>query len=452
VSIQGILAFIVALSLLVVVHEFGHFIVAKLTGMRVEGFSLFFGQPIVSVRRAQEGGWRIRSFGWWWGLPNEAFQHGETEYAVRWIPFGGYVKLAGQSDVGAAETTGQPWEFASKPVLARAAVIVAGPLMNFLLAVVLFAFLDARYGVIGRIGIGPAPDMRVATVKPDSRADRLGIVPGTAWVGIDNHPITTWDEIAQIVERDSTPTLALATPKGDTVRVTLHGGLRELDTFGVQWESSPTVGSVIPLEPANEAGLRVGDRVLAVDGTPVATWTDMSRLIRRSPGKPLLLDVRRDDIVHVIEVTPSVEIATEEVEGGVRLPILAAVGTGFAQTWTVTVKVVRFIERLATRAISPKYLAGPIGIFKMTEAAAAQGPATYLVLIALLSAQLGFINLLPLAVLDGGQLVMLAFEGISGRRPTVRQQEVIQRVGMALLLGLMVMVTIIDLGRLFSSP
>ena len=448
-GIQGILAFIGALSLLVFVHELGHFLVAKWTGIRVEGFSLFFGRPIFAVRRAHEGGWRFRLLTWEWGLPEEAFAHGETEYAIRWIPFGGYVKMSGQSDFGEAEQTGQPWEFTSKSVAARAAVVFAGPLMNFILAVVIFAYLNHQYGVIGRIGIGPALDMRVASVAPGSRADSLGVLPGSLWVGVNEHPITTWEALGEVLQEDEHVVLMLARPTGDTLRIPLEPKLANLYEFGATWETGPVVGSLIPLEPAGEAGLRVGDRILSVNGEPVSTWTEMSRLIRRYPGQEVMLTIERSGARRVVGLTPAVEIASEGTEGGVRLSIGPAITTAVVQTWVVTVKIVRFFERLVTRAISPKYLAGPIGIFQMAGVAAEKGIATYFLLIANLSADLGFINLLPLALLDGGHLVFFGFEALTRKRPSPRQQGIIQQVSMVLLLALMIFVTLNDLNRLF---
>jgi len=449
VTPQGILAFIVALSTLVLVHEFGHFVVAKWAGIRVESFSIFFGRPVFAVRKAERGGWQFRSFAWRWGVPDEAFEGGETEYAIRWIPFGGYVKMAGQEDLGEAEITGQPWEFTSKPVSKRAAVIFAGPFMNFILAVVMFTWLNMHYGIVGRIGIGPAPEMRVKTVEAGSRADSLGVKPGAKWVSVNGQLLTTWEALAKELKDAEQVTIELASPSGRTLTVAVKHDLSDLYEFGVTWETDAVVGTLIPLEPAGEAGVRLGDRILSVDGEAVDSWTAMSALVRRSPDRPVTLEVEREGRRRFIEVTPSMEIAAEQPEDGVRLPPFSALQTGIRQTWIVTVKIVRFIERVISGVLSPKYLAGPVGILHMTEVAAQRGLATYLVLVATLSANLGFINLLPLLVLDGGHLAILGFEGLTGKRPSARQQGIMQHVGIVFLVGLMIMVTIIDLERLF---
>jgi len=448
-NIQGTFAFILALSVLVFVHELGHFLVAKWAGVRVETFSLFFGRPLFSVRRAKGKGWQFRSLFWKWGLPDDAFTGDETEYAVRWIPFGGYVKMSGQSDFGDAEDSGAPWEFTSKPVGARAAVIFAGPLMNFILAVIVFTWLNMTYGVVGRIGITPAPHMWVSAVKPGSRADSLGVPVGARWVSLNDSPLTSWKNVAQLLEKSTRPVIALQTPAGDTLRVSMQKNLADLHDFGVEWENGAVVGGVVPIEPANEAGMREGDTVRAVNGQPVASWAEMSRTIRRNAGRETIIEVKRDAITTVLTVTPSVDIGVDIPEGGVRLSFVPAVRTAFVQTWVVTVKIVKFIERLVTRAISPTYIAGPLGIFQMTGIAAQQGLGTYLMLVGTLSANLGFINLLPLAVLDGGLLVFLAFEAITKRRPSAKQQGYIQRIGMALLIALMILVTIMDIQRIF---
>lgn len=448
-SFQGTAAFIIALSVLVFVHELGHFLVAKWAGVRVESFSLFFGRPLFSVRRAKGKGWQFRSLFWRWGLPDEAFEGGETEYAIRWIPFGGYVKMSGQSDTGDAENSGEPWEFTSKSVGARAAVIFAGPFMNFVLAILVFAWLNMTYGVIGRIGISPAPDMWATVVAPGSRADSLGIPVGARWISLNDSALSNWQAVARLVEKNDRPVIGLRTPEGDTLRITMQKGLADLHDFGVEWENGAVVGGVIPIEPANEAGMREGDTVRAVNGQPVASWAEMSRTIRRYAGRETLITVKRDSVSTVLVVTPSVDIGVDIPEGGVRLAPWPALTTAVVQTWVVTVKIVKFIERLVTRAISPSYIAGPLGIFQMTGMAAEQGMGTYLMLVGTLSANLGFINLIPLAVLDGGLLVFLAFEAITKRRPSAKQQGWIQRIGVALLFAMMIAVTIMDIQRVF---
>ena len=453
-DLQGILAFIGGLSALVLVHELGHFSVAKAVGVRVENFSIFMGQPLLAVRRAKaesdpQRRWAFRVLKWHIGLPEETFQHGETEYAFRWIPFGGYVKMAGQSDVGEADVAGEPWEFTSKPLWARAAVVAAGPLMNVVLAIALFAGLNATYGVVGRIGIGPSPSMSAKTVEPNSIADSLGIVAGTVPVSIDGIPFTTWEALEPVAEREGPLPATFVLPSGDTLRVTLDSGFASLYSMGVTWEPHAEVGTLIPLEPAAEAELREGDRIVSVNANAVTNWSEMSLIIRQNPGRELELIVERDGRRIPIYVTPSVEIATFGVEDGVRLGVFAAIGTAFSQTWDVSKKILRFIQQLITRAISPKYLAGPVGIFQMTGIAAEQGWATYLAFLALLSANLAVVNLLPLAVLDGGHLVFFAYEGITGKQPSQKQQGIMQQIGVVILLSLLVMVTIIDLGRLF---
>jgi regulator of sigma E protease len=454
VDIQGTLAFIGGLSLLVLVHELGHFAVAKAVGIRVENFSIFMGQPLLAIRRASidsdpERRWQVRFLRWSFGLPDEQFQSGETEYAFRWIPFGGYVKMSGQSDMGEADVEGNDWEFTSKSIGARAAVVAAGPIMNFVLAVVLFAGLNVAYGVIGRIGIGPAPDMLVTEVVPGSPADAANVTPGSHLVAINGMLLTTWEALGTISEDDTALILSFAMADGDTIRMPLEGGFEKLYDFGVSWEPRSAVGSLIPLEPATEAGLRVGDTIVAIDDEIVTNWSEMSYAIRRRPGRDISVSVMRDGRPLTLVVVPSTEIADGGAEDGVKLGPVAAIGTGFAQTWDVTVKIIRFLERLVTRAISPKFMAGPVGIFQMSGIAAQQGIATYLAFLAVLSANLAVVNLLPLAVLDGGHLVFFAFEAATGKRPSPKQQGFMQQVGIVMLLLMLVMVTVNDLSRLF---
>jgi len=448
---NGVIAFIVALSVLVLVHEFGHFIVAKWGGIRVISFSLFFGRALVSVRKAQQGGWRVTFLKWAWGLSDDEFTNGETEYAVRWIPFGGYVKMSGQDDFGEADESEKPWSFTAKSLPVRAAVVAAGPLMNFVLAVVIFTGLNMVAGVIGRIGIAPGPDLTVSKVVADSRADSLGIMAGMRWVSINGVVPSSWEAVDTALKVSGSPILGLAAPglaESDTLMVTMSTGITDLHTFGVTWETGPVVGALIPLQPASEAGMKEGDRVVEIDRVPVESWSAMSREIRKHPGETISISILRDSEERYIEITPSVEMAVRGGTGGRKLSLFPAIGTAFGQVWYTVTKIVEFLERLVTGAISAKYVAGPIGIFQMTGAAARQGAGSYLWFIAFLSTQLGFINLLPLAVLDGGHLVFFAFEGLTGRKPSPKQQGVIQQVGFFLLMALMVMVTIVDLERL----
>ncbi len=291
--------------------------------------------------------------------------------------------------------------------------------------------------------------MRVKTVEAGSRADSLGVQPGAKWVSVNGQLLTTWEALGEELKDAQQVTIELASPSGRTLTVAVKHDLSDLYEFGVTWETDAVVGTLIPLEPAGEAGVRLGDRILSVDGEAVDSWTAMSALVRRSPDRPVTLEVEREGRRRFVEVTPSMEIAAEGPEDGLRLPPFSALQTGIRQTWIVTVKIVRFIERVISGVLSPKYLAGPVGILHMTEVAAQKGLATYLVLVATLSANLGFINLLPLLVLDGGHLAILGFEGLTGKRPSARQQGIMQHVGIVFLVGLMIMVTIIDLERLF---
>ncbi len=449
-DLQSIVGFVGALSALVLVHELGHFIVAKSVGIRVESFSLFFGQPLIAVRRAPGGGWRYRSLKWSWGLPEEAFSGGETEYAVRWLPFGGYVRMSGQSDFGEAERTGEPWDFSEQPIWARSAVVAAGPAMNFVLAVLVLAVLNNQYGVIGQIGIAPGPAMSVVSVEPGSVAEQFGVMPGAQWVGINGSPVSDWASIDEAIGDGSPVTMALETPSGDTLNIEMEPELANMESIGIEWQVAPSVAGVIPLEPADVAGMAIGDLVISVAGENVASWSEMSKAIRRRPGLETAIVVRRDGATKSLLLTPVVQVERNGLGDGVRLSPLYALGVGAGQTWDITVKLVKYIKGLVTRAISPEYLAGPIGIFTLTGNAVHKGLAPYVYLIAVLSANLAFINLLPLAVLDGGHLGFFAFEAVTRRRPSARQQGIIQQVGMVILLAMMLAVTIVDLKRMLG--
>jgi regulator of sigma E protease len=355
-SIESILGAVIVLALVIFVHELGHFLVAKWCDVEIHVFSMGFG-PTLFARR--------------WG---------ETEYRLSAVPFGGYVRMAGED--GAEEPLGDPARgFSAKPLLQRAAIVAAGPGVNLVFAFLVFA---ATFFVFGES------------------------VP---------------------VER----------------------GL---------------VGSVMADSPAAQAGLQSGDVVTAVDGTPVATWEALAKLVRDSRGRALSLEVQRADQSMTMVVTPKPrperdylgEVVGEAymigIERGLETrPVgaFASVGLGARYTWGFTRLIFETLARLFQGRVSASDLGGPIMIAQEAGRRAASGLEPLLRFMALISVNLGVINVLPVPVLDGGHLFFFLIEGVRGRPLSVRYREIAQQVGVFLLVALMVFVVFNDISRIVSG-
>ena len=248
-----LLSFIIALGILVFVHELGHFLVAKWSGIRVERFSV--GMPPRMV----------------------GFKYGETDYCLSWIPFGGYVKMAGQADVGSEEITGQPWEFPSKSVWTRMAVVAAGPFINFLFAFVALAFLYAAYG------IDTSESTRIDP-EEESIAQAVGLLRGDEVVSVGGEKVDNAYRLMEALEDARSGQVEIVVQReGKLFDFTLPAAGEEGN--GLRLMLPPVVGQVIQGEPAAEVGLLEGDEIVEVDGVAVISWSDMSREIRRHPDR-----------------------------------------------------------------------------------------------------------------------------------------------------------------------
>ncbi len=440
-------SFIVALGILVAVHEYGHFWVARRNGVKVERFSIGFGKPI--WRRMGRDG---------------------TEYVLAMIPLGGYVKmLDGRVDEVPAHLRDQAFD--RKSVWARMAIVVAGPMANFAFAI--FAFW-----LMFLIGV-PAVKPVLNEVTLSSPAAEGGLAPGMEILAIDGKPVRTWEEVnfallGRLGEDDTLFEVQDSTGQRREARIPLAewqfnpdeiSPITALGLVPVGPQLTLTVAEVIGNGPAAAAGVQPGDTLAALNGEPLADWRQLVTLIQASPEIPMELHVIRDGQSLSLTLTPERRESRDRVIGyaGVApevMPVadqyrfelsygpLAAIGEGISRTWDLTVLTFQMIGKLLTGIVSVDNLSGPISIAKGAGISADYGLVYFLSFMALVSVNLGIINLLPLPVLDGGHLLFYVIEAVTGRPVPEKIQEIGFKIGAALLMMLMGLALFNDFARL----
>lgn len=437
-------------GVLVTFHEYGHFWVARRCGVKVLRFSIGFGKPLYS---------RVDSRG--------------TEYVVSMLPLGGYVKMLDEreGDVPAAE---RALAFNSQSLAARSAIVAAGPVANFLLAIAAYwlVFVTGVSGVVPLLG----------SVEPGSVAAQAGLEPGMEIVSVDGVETPTWRAVNQRLLHRIGETgevqFGVRYPESELVyESTAHldgwlVGEEEPDLMagiGIEPYSPdipPRIKEVVVGSPADTAGLQAGDLILSADGIAMPDWHAWVDYVRARPGEALLVDVERGERSVTMQLTPALKRGDDgEAYGQVGVMVdvpaypaelvrefhynpLTALGEAVEQTWTVTVFSLESIKKLLTGLISPKNLSGPITIAKVASASAQSGLESWLSVLALLSISLGVVNLLPIPVLDGGHLLYNLLEWIKGSPVSERVQNFGLQVGISIVLGIMLFAIYNDISRL----
>lgn len=450
--LQTLLAFIAALSVLIFVHELGHYWVARLCNVKVLRFSLGMGKIIYS-----------RTFG-----PDQ------TEWALSILPMGGYVKLldARTHDLSTLTPEERQREFTGKSVWSRIAIVAAGPLANFLLAIILLGGLYI-YGV-------PEPLARLREVPENTAAWKAGLRGGEQIVGMNGRPVKSWQDVRwRLVEAltENSPVVFEVQPQGagadgkaalKTVSLPLEkqkiGELDAsfMDAFGLSLARPPAlIGEVTPESPAEKAGLQTADRILRINGERVIDSLAFVEAIRQSPGKPLVLDVLRGNRHMQVTLVPTGDDEKGVVVGKigakvslvlkmvtVRYGFFESFGMGAIKAWETTSLTVKMLGRMLTGQVSVRNITGPIAIADYAGQTARAGMLRYLHFIAFISISVGVMNLLPIPVLDGGLLLYYAVEAVSGRSISERVGEIAQRVGVAVLVVLLLVAVFNDVLRL----
>lgn len=438
-----ILAAVVVLGVLIFFHELGHFLVAKWSKVGVLKFSLGFGPKLVGFKR------------------------GETEYLLSALPLGGYVKMVGEDPGDASPEASDPARsFSKKSVGVRSLIILAGPVANLILPVVIF------WGIFTFVG---QSYFRPVTGSPESGspAANAGMAAGDRILAIDGSPIERWDEIETAVRESGGRPLTLSVrqngrteemriePRAEKTR-DIFGQEIEVWDLGLHPLVSTRIGQVLPGQVAQQAGMRSGDRVVAVDGVPVSEWDQLAKIIHGSPGKPLTLTMERDGQRQDVTVVP--RATKQQGDGGQeeigligigpapesqlrRLNPVAALWAGAVKTVDLGVLVVTGFVKLIQAKISPSTIGGPILIAQMAGEVAQRGILELLSFTALLSINLAILNLLPIPILDGGHLLFSFIEWVRGKPVSLRKREIAQQVGMVLLVALMVFAFYNDIFR-----
>ena len=455
-----VIALLVTLGILVTIHEFGHFWVARRCGVKVLKFSIGFGKAIKT----------------WVGRDG-------VEYIIAPIPLGGYVKMLGQEDTTVADTSGlstsqRECSFACKPLWQKTAIVAAGPVANFLLAIFVFWLINISYGVSG---IAPV----VNNVIEDSIAETAGLRAGDEILAVDGQETIIWQQVAlQLLARmGETGEITLTVDPADSSRtreiqlpinawMAAEAAPNPVGNLGIiQFEIPADIAGIVPGGAAEAADLREGDEIISVDGKSIRGWTHWVEVIRASPELTLNVAVQRGGINTDLLMTPKTatlddgsvigsigayvkettlaELLPPEMQRQINYNVLSAIQPAISKTLEMSIFILHSVKKMITLEISPKNIGGPITIAKVAGETATLGPEFYLGFLALLSISLGVMNLLPIPVLDGGHLLFYAIEAVIRRPVPERIQAFGLQLGLLLISGIMVLAIYNDVSPYF---
>ena len=438
-GLNSTFVFIVVLSILIVVHEWGHFITAKLCGIRVLEFALGFGPTLLEK------------------------EYNGTNYMLKAFPLGGFVRMAGDER---DKCSGASDEFYSKTVGQRAAVIFNGPLINFVLAYVSFV-------VVFMLGY-PGVSTKISEIIPDQAAYHAGLQVGDEIVAVNGKKLYGWMHYERYMEGTEAGPLEITVRRGDeniskvlqpTIdqKANLIGAQVSYRDIGVGFLPN-VLGGVVEGYPAADAGLEVGDQVIAIDGQPIFNWTALQDRIANSIGETIAVKVLRDDQELAFDIKPMIETTKDEegVEkevrkigvgpsqefGSYQFGFMESFAYGWEELVAITVLTYKALGKMVTGSISAKKsVTGPVGIFYIVKGAAEQGLAHITFILGVISASLAIFNLLPILPLDGGHLFLLGCEKIRGKPLPEKVDEFFGRAGLTFILLLTVFIFYTDFDR-----
>jgi regulator of sigma E protease len=451
--LQYVLWFIVALGVLIVVHEYGHYLVARLCNVKVLRFSVGFGKALVTWRLGRD----------------------KTEWVIAAIPFGGYVKMLDERE-GPVEPADLERSFNRQSVERRFLIVAAGPVFNFIFAIAVYAGLF-MYGL---------PEARPVLSAPaaGTRAHTAGFEAGDTVRAINSEAIQTWQDLRWRVlqgalQRESLRFEVVDARGGVSMHVL---DLRSYPSEEVESDTMERIGLRLfrpPFEPviseiqkgsaAERGGLQPGDKVLRIGNESIATWEDLVRKIKANHGKPLQLEIQRGEVTTVVTVVPDTKTEKGRTFGRIgalsRVPAMKgdrivvhvsygpwqALGKALAKTWDISIFSLKMLGKMLIGEVSWKHLSGPVTIAEYAGQSAQMGWIPFCMFLALISISLGVLNLLPIPLLDGGHLMYYAVEIVKGSPVSERAMDLGQRAGLALLLVIMAFALYNDLNRVLSG-
>ena len=444
-----ILSLLVALSILIAVHEWGHFLVARWCGVKVLRFSIGFGKPL----------WR-REFG-----PDR------TEFVVAAIPLGGYVKMLDEREAEVAEAD-LPRAFNRQSLRKRSAIVVAGPMFNFLFALLAYWLMF----VIGVPGIRPI----LGEVQPSTIAYETGLHQGQEILAVNGKPTTTWQAAIEAIM----PRLILneavvlsvydgglvrdypLSPTGIDGRTSPEELFQRLGLVVFQPRIEPILERVVAGSPAEQAGMKAGDRVLMAAGESIEDWAELVRIINHHASETFIVQVQRQGEIMELAVRPERiegrqgsggrigavvridEARFAELQAVMRHGPVAALPAAWQRSWEMGALTLKMVGRMITGRASLENVSGPIGIAQYAKTSAGAGLSQFLAFLGLISISLGILNLLPIPILDGGHLLSYAIEAVRGKPLSEAAEMIGQRIGLAVILALMLLAIYNDLVRL----
>lgn len=451
--LHTIFFFIVAIALLVAFHEFGHFWVARKVGVKVLRFSIGFGKVICSRQQ----------------------QPSATEYVLSAIPLGGYVKMVDERE-GTVSPKDLPYAFNRQPLWARSAIVIAGPLFNLMLAILLYWSVF----VIGEEGIRPI----LGKVPNQTLAASAGFAEGDEVIAVIDRTTPTWTEaITQVMEavmggEQTIPVTVKTADQQQTIRtLNIPSELTQkpdelFKALGLTpWSPvlKPIIGSVLPESAAIAAGLQAQDLIISADGNAINDWMQWVDYVKQRPGKTIAIIVERTGVQVKLNITPKAEtvdnqktvgkigagvFVPEEVAANMRitytLPFFEALPAACKRTWEYAKATLKVMGQMLMGKASVENLSGPISIAQYAGQSANMGLVQFLKFLAIVSVSLGVMNLLPVPMLDGGHLLFYLIEAIKGSPVSEKVQLLFQQLGTALLMSLMVLAMFLDVQRLFN--
>ena len=428
-AIYQFLTFLLVLGIIVLVHELGHYVAARLMKIRVEVFSFGMGKRLFGKKV------------------------GDTDFRVSLVPVGGFVRMAGEEDFDPEHAA--PDQFMAKNRAQKIFTLVMGPLMNLVLALLLIVLVNMG-GV--EMDSYKLEKPLIGYIEKGSPAEKAGLLPGDVLLAINGRKTPNWKEVEITIGTNPKEKLKIDFSRDGMRRTTelkvATSSRYEIGYAGFYWQLPAVIGDIVKNYPAWKAGLKPGDRITAVDGRPVANYFVLADLIHASPGKPMDLAYQRNGLALSARLTPVLEngvgvigFTVRVASTKIRYGLAAAVANSFQEAGRLTFLTFNAFKKMIQRKISVKSFSGPLEIARVSQQALESGFSNFFMLIAFISLQLGIVNLFPIPGLDGGLLLIFTIEAAIRRDLNQKFKNILLYAGFAFLIGLMVFIILNDIAK-----